>query len=64
MMPIALEKFSGYVQEMHKDRDLGFEAEYGVSSTKCLYNFVITHVLYFRPSVINPCLLVMLLKPQ
>ena len=47
MMPIALETFSNYVQEMHKDRDLGFEAEYGVSSTEmlnCIYYFVTAHV--------------------
>ena len=33
MEPIALDKFSNYVQEMHKDRDFGFETEYAVSST-------------------------------
>ena len=32
MEPIALEKFSNYVLEMHKDRDFGFETEYAVSS--------------------------------
>ena len=31
MEPIAVSKFPAYVQEMHKDRDLGFETEYGVS---------------------------------
>ena len=31
MEPIAVSKFSAYVQEMHKDCDLGFETEYGVS---------------------------------
>jgi len=31
MDPIALSKFSAYVQEMHKDRDFGFETEYAVS---------------------------------
>ena len=32
MEPIAVEKFSSYVQDMHKDRDFGFETEYAVSS--------------------------------
>ena len=31
MEPIAVSKFSAYVQGMHKDCDFSFETEYGVS---------------------------------
>jgi len=38
MEPIPLSKFSDYVQDMHKDRDFGFETEYNVSLIyTCVY---------------------------
>lgn len=68
MEPIVLEKFSSYVQQMHKDRDFGFETEYAVSVTEILclsmYILLLMCCVHFRPSVISRCSPVMLLKPQ